>query len=205
MDLRLAHSLQSSCACCSVYHRLCDSHSFKARICVCKLSALTRFSEQIGVSTCSYKHMLLRYGTQSCHCVASAGCATAKSYISATALSQTNTDYKSIYTQQIQSYTAAMCAQGWSPDVLSAYASQAADAFATATSYALSHYYTYACTCCKGNSVAYSSVKASIQAVAAAQAFAMSQAIAAVTDCDGNVLSYGSGIAQVIKKLVLIG
>ncbi len=134
--------------------------------------------------------------------MAPAGCATAKSYISATALSQTNTDYKSIYTQQIQSYTAAMCAQGWSPDVLSAYASQAADAFATATAYALSHYYTYACTCCKGNSVAYSSVKASIQAVAAAQAFAMSQAIAAVTDCDGNVLSYGSGIAQVIKKLV---
>lgn len=126
------------------------------------------------------------------------GCAVASSYISALALSQTTTNYTNVYKEQIQSYTAAMCAGGWSPAMLSQYASQAAEAVATAISATIAHYSTYVCTCCLGNSVAYTNVKANIQAVATAQASALAQAVSGIYDCDGNLLTYGSGIASAL-------
>ncbi|KAK9836429.1 hypothetical protein WJX74_000371 [Apatococcus lobatus] len=119
------------------------------------------------------------------------GCAAAQASISAFAFSNSTYNSASLYTPLFKDFcTSPTTAK------LEAYASAAADAYATAISQTLAHYNIYVCSCCLGNSQAYGVVSADLQAAALAQATSVQAALATVSDCYGNLLSAAYGFAQ---------
>lgn len=100
------------------------------------------------------------------------GCAKASSAITAASFSQST--YTSVF-KSLELPLKEYCAGSNTP--LSVYAEQVANAHAKSIAQTLTFYSQYVCTCCVGNSGAYSAVKADVQAVARATAEAAQDAV----------------------------
>lgn len=117
------------------------------------------------------------------------GCARAKSAINAFAISGTSVAFaEETFVKENE-----ICTRD-SPDSPVVHAQRAAKAYAEAIAFTVVNYNAYVCTCCTGNSAAYTVVLADVQAVAKAYADAFLAALGSVS-CYGELLAGTSAVA----------